>query len=99
MSIFVYIAVMAIITYLVRMIPFTLFRRQIKSRFLRSVFYYLPFAVLSAMTFPAIFYSTGNTYSSCVGTAIALVLAYLGLPLIVVSVSAAAGAFVVSLLI
>ena len=55
MSLALYIAVMAGVTYLVRAIPFTLMRRQIRSRFLRSLFYYLPYAVLSAMTLPAIF--------------------------------------------
>ena len=67
MSIILYIAVMAGVTYLVRMIPFTLFRRQIKSRYIRSVLYYLPYAVLSAMTIPAIFYSTGNFITAAVG--------------------------------
>ena len=50
-----YLLVMAGVTYLIRMLPFTLFRRQIRSRFLRSLLYYLPYAVLSAMTIPAIF--------------------------------------------
>ena len=64
MSIIIYIAVMAGVTYLIRMIPFTVFRKQIKSRFIKSVLYYLPYAVLAAMTVPAIFYSTGNIKSS-----------------------------------
>ena len=58
MSIIIYIAVMAGVTYLIRMIPFTVFRKQIKSRLIKSVLYYLPYAVLAAMTVPAIFYST-----------------------------------------
>ncbi len=94
MSIYVYIAVMALVTYLVRMVPFTLFRKQIKSRFIGSILGYLPYAVLSAMTFPSIFYSTGSTASASVGTVIALVLAYLGLPMIVVSAAASAGAMI-----
>ena len=76
MSILIYIAVMAGVTYLVRMIPFTLFRTQIKSRFVKSLLFYLPYAVLSAMTFPAIFYSTGSTLSASVGTVVALVIAF-----------------------
>ncbi len=99
MSIIVYMAVMAIVTYLIRMIPFTAFRKQIESRFLRSVLYYLPYAVLSAMTFPAIFYSTGNAVTAYVGTGIALVLAYFGLPLIVVATSASAAALICALII
>ena len=93
MSVIIYIAVMALVTYLVRMLPFTLFRKQIKSQFIRSVLYYLPYAVLAAMTFPGIFYSTGNTVTAAVGTAVALILAYFDLPLIVVAIAAAISAF------
>lgn len=94
MSIILYIAVMAGVTYLVRMIPFTLFRRQIKSRYIRSVLYYLPYAVLSAMTIPAIFYSTGNLITAVVGTVTAIILAFFNKPLIVVALAAAAAALV-----
>lgn len=97
MSMALYIAVMAGVTYLVRAIPFTLLRRQIRSRFLRSLFYYLPYAVLSAMTLPAIFYSTGNMTTAAVGTAVALVLAYFRCPLIVVALAAAAAALLTGL--
>lgn len=95
MSIAIYIAVMAGVTYLVRMIPFTLMRKKIKSRFLRSFFYYIPYAVLSAMTIPAIFYSTGNMITAAAGTAAAVILAYFGLPLIVVALAASGTAFAV----
>ncbi len=98
MSLIAYIAVMAGVTYLIRMVPFTLFRRKITSRFVRSLLYYLPYAVLSAMTIPAIFYATGNFATALVGTVIALVLAYLKLPLIVVALAAAAGALVTGLI-
>ncbi|MBR5825486.1 MAG: AzlD domain-containing protein [Clostridia bacterium] len=99
MSILLYIAVMAGVTYLVRMIPFTLFRKQIKSRYIRSVLYYLPYAVLSAMTIPAIFYSTGNLTTAAVGTAVAVILAYFNKPLIVVALAAAASAFIAGLIV
>ena len=75
MSIIIYIAVMAGVTYLIRMIPFTLFRKKIKSPFFRGFLYYIPYAVLSAMTIPAIFYSTGNMATSIIGTAVAVALA------------------------
>lgn len=88
-----YMAVMAGVTYLIRMLPFTLFRRQIRSRFVRSLLYYLPYAVLSAMTFPAVFYATGNHLTAAVGTGVALLLAYCRLPLIVVAVAASVAAF------
>ena len=99
MSIILYIAVMAGVTYLVRMIPFTLFRRQIKSRYIRSVLYYLPYAVLSAMTIPAIFYSTGNLITAAVGTVVAVILAFFRMPLIVVALAAAGSAFIAGLIV
>ena len=90
MNIVIYIAVMAGVTYLIRMIPFTVFRKKIKSRFFRSFLHYIPYAVLSAMTVPAIFYSTGSIPTAVAGTAAAVVLAYLGKPLIVVALAASA---------
>ncbi len=99
MSMFLYIAVMAIVTYLIRMIPFTLFRKKIKSVFIQSVLYYIPYAVLSAMTFPAIFYSTDNTITAAVGTVVAIVLAYFKLPLTVVALSACAASLITGFII
>ena len=99
MSIAVYIAVMAGVTYLIRVIPFAFFRKKIRSQFLRSFLYYIPYAVLSAMTLPAIFYSTGSFPTAAAGTAVALVLAYFGCPLIVVALAASLAAFLFGLLI
>ena len=92
MSLVIYIAVMAGVTYLIRMIPFAFFRREIKSQFFRSFLYYIPYAVLSAMTIPAIFYCTGDTITAVVGTVVAVVLAYFNLPLIVVTLAASGAA-------
>ena len=97
MSIAIYIPVMAGVTYLIRMIPFTLFQKKIKSPFFRRFLYYIPYAVLSAMTIPAIFYSTGNVATSIIGTAVALALAYFNFPLIAVALAASAAAFVAGL--
>ena len=94
MSIAIYILVMAGVTYLIRMIPFTLFRNKIRSRFFRSFLHYIPYAVLSAMTIPAIFHSTGSLHTAVIGTVVAVVLAYLRQPLIVVALAAAAAALV-----
>ena len=69
----VLIVVMALITYLIRMIPLVFFRKKITSNFIKSILYYMPYAVLSAMTFPYVFYSTGNIYTALAGTAIALI--------------------------
>ncbi len=93
MSVVIYIAVMALTTYLIRVIPFAAVRGKIRSRFINSVLFYIPYAVLSAMTFPAIFFATGNVITSSVGTVIALVMAYFDLPLIAVALGSSTGAF------
>lgn len=97
MKLVAYVAVMAGVTYLIRMLPFTFFRKKIKSRFLRSFLYYIPYAVLSAMTLPAILSSTGSLPTAIAGTAVALVLAYFGCPLIVVALAASLAAFLAGL--
>jgi len=97
--VWVYIAVMAVVTYLIRCLPFTLFRKKIQSAFIRSLLYYLPYAVLTAMTIPAIFSSTGSLYSGIAGFVAAFVCALKGKPLLFVAVAACISAFAVDLLI
>lgn len=97
-KILISIAVMALITYLIRVLPIAVFHREIKSVFLRSFLYYVPYAVLAALTFPAIFNATGNKLTSFAGTVVALILAYFDLGLVVVALGAVAGALVFSLL-
>jgi branched-subunit amino acid transport protein len=87
-DILLYIAVMAGVTYAVRVLPLILFRREIKSTFIRSFLYYIPYAVLGAMTFPAIFYSTGSVVSATAGLAVAVVLALKKKGLVTVAVFA-----------
>ncbi len=92
-----YLAVMALVTYLIRMIPFTLFRKEIKSTFFRSFLAYVPYAVLGAMTFPSIFFATSSLPSAIAGTAVALVLAFFKRSLLTVAVGASGMALVVEL--
>ena len=92
------IAVMAGVTYLIRMIPMVVFRKKIDNIYVRSFLAYVPYAVLSAMTFPDILYSTGSVLSAAVGTAVALVLAYFNRSLLTVAISASAAVFIVQLL-
>ena len=82
---FILLIAMAGITYLIRMLPLVFFRKKIKSQYLKSLLYYIPYAVLSAMTFPFILYSTGNFYAALVGTAVALIAAAFKLSLIIVA--------------
>lgn len=83
-------AVMAGVTYLVRAVPFGLMQKKISNRFLRSLLFYIPYAVLAAMTFPAIFYCTSDPLPSLAGTAAALVLAWRGGGLVKVALAACA---------
>lgn len=97
-DIFLHIAVMAGVTYLVRMLPMVIFRKKIKSRFIRSFLYYIPYAVLAAMTFPAVFSSTGSVLSAAVGVVIALLLAFFENGLVTVAVFACLGVLVTELI-
>lgn len=92
------IAVMALVTYLVRVLPMVIFRKKITNVRIKSFLYYVPYAVLSAMTFPAIFSSTGTYPSAIAGCAAAVLLAYKGKGLLTVAVGAAAVVFVVQML-
>ena len=92
------ITVMALVTYLIRMLPFVIFRKKITNVRVKSFLYYVPYAVLSAMTFPAIFSSTGTYPSAIAGCVTAVLLAYFKRGLLTVAVGAAAAVFVVQML-
>lgn len=79
---------MAIVTYLIRLLPMLIFKKKIKSTFINSLLYYIPYAVLSAMTFPFILYSSGNIISASIGTAVALIGAFTKRSLVVVAILA-----------
>ena len=95
MSLYLYIAAMALTTYLIRALPLTIFRRPIRSRFLRSFLHYVPYACLSTMTFPAILTSTESVLGGAAALAVAVILAYRGKSLIVVALSSSAAALAV----
>ena len=90
--------IMAGVTYLVRMLPLAIFRKKIRNRFVISFLSYVPYAVLSAMTFPAIFSSTGSEVSAVVGCVVAIVLAYMKRGLLTVAVGAAVAVFLVQMI-
>ena len=99
MSIYAYIAAMALTTYLIRMLPMTLFRKPIKSVFIKSFLRYVPYACLTAMTFPAILTSTSSVISGAAALIIAVILAFRGRSLIVVALASSAAVFLTELLI
>lgn len=88
LKMFLMILSMAGVTYLIRMLPLVCFRKKIRSKYLLSVLYYIPYAVLSAMTFPYILYSTGNFYTALIGTVVAVVLAVFKRSLLTVAIFA-----------
>lgn len=92
------IAVMALVTYLIRVLPMVIFRKKITDVRVRSFLYYVPYVVLAAMTFPAVFSSAGSTVSSVAGCIVAVVLAYFKRGLLTVAVGASAAAYIVLLL-
>ena len=95
MNLYVYIFTMALTTYLIRVLPLTIFRKPIRSRFLRSFLHYVPYACLTAMTFPAILSSTASILSGAAALIVAIVLAYRGKSLIVVAVSSSMAVLIV----
>ena len=97
--IYLYILAMAVTTYLVRALPLLFLKKPIKSRYVRSFLYYIPVACLTAMTFPAILYTTDHLISGAVGLALAVLLALKKRSLITVSAAACLGVFLTEQLI
>ena len=91
------IAVMALVTYLIRMLPLAVFRKKIENRFVLDFLYYVPYAVLTAMTIPAVFYSSSSIFSAAAGFVVAVVLAMFERGLLTVAVCACVGVFVTEL--
>lgn len=94
---FIAVVIMALVTYIPRVLPIALFTKQIKSRFIKSFLYYVPYAVLASLTFPGIFYSTESMLAATVGTIIALALSFFERSLIVVAIGAVLGVFLMGL--
>ena len=85
-NVYIYILCMAAVTFLIRVLPLTLIRRQIKNRILRSFLSYVPYVTLAVMTFPAILGATQSVYSALAALVVAIVLAWRGKGLFPVSV-------------
>ena len=94
-----YILIMALVTYLIRCLPLTLIKKEIKNRTIRSFLYYVPYVTLSVMTFPAIIHATGNLISGSLAFAIAMFMAMCGLSLFPVAVGSCAIVLICELII
>ena len=95
---FTYLIVMAGVTYLVRTVPLLIFRKKIENRFIKSFLFYMPYAVLGSMTFPAIIYSTGDMISGIIGMLVGAVLAFKNKSLMTVAAAACIAALAVKLI-
>ncbi|MBE6546689.1 MAG: AzlD domain-containing protein [Ruminococcaceae bacterium] len=98
MNIYIYIACMAGVTYLIRVLPLTLIRKEIKNQTLRSFLYYVPYVTLAVMTFPAILHATQSPIAAAVALVTAILLAWFGRSLFQVAVISCVTVFVLELL-
>lgn len=97
-NIYIYLLIMAGVTYIIRVLPLTLIRKEITNTFLKSFLYYVPYITLAAMTFPAMMDATNSPVAGAVAFVFALILAWRGASLFVVSVMACLMVFIIELL-
>lgn len=97
MNNYIYIAVMALVSYTIRILPLTLIRKPIRNRFIQSFLYYVPYVTLAVMTFPAIIHATQTPISGVVALAAGIIAAWLGAGLFPVSVICCALVFVIEI--
>ena len=88
------VAIMAVVTYIIRVLPLAIFKKKIQNRFIRSFLAYVPYAVLAAMTFPAILFSTSYVASAAIGFGAALIAAFRNKSLVTVAVFACGAVFI-----
>ena len=94
---YIYIGVMALVTYLIRVLPLTLVRREIKNIYIRSFLYYVPYVTLSVMTFPSIMEATGSQWSGLAALVVGIFLAWKGASLFKVAVACCAVVYILEL--
>ena len=94
---YIYILIMAGVSFLIRALPMTLFRKQIKNKFIQSFLFYVPYVTLAVMTFPAIIGSAGTPLAGAVALVVGIVLAWLGAGLPVVAAVCSVVAFLLAL--
>ena len=97
MNIYIYIACMAGVTFLIRVLPLTLIRKEIKNRTLRSFLYYVPYVTLAVMTFPAILHATQSPIAGALAMIAGILLAWFGRSLFFVAVSSCLLVFLLEL--
>lgn len=98
MNNYIYILIMAVVTYAIRVLPLTLIKGQIKNRFLQSFLYYVPYVTLAVMTFPAIVNATQSTVSGVAALVVGIVVAWFGFDLFKTAVSCCMIVFILELI-
>lgn len=98
-NVYIYILIMAAVTYLIRVLPLTLIRKEIKNKTLRSFLYYVPYVTLAVMTFPAILDATQSVWSGLAALIVGILLAWFGGSLFKVSVASCVVVFVIEMFI
>ena len=96
-NVYIYIGIMALVTYLMRVLPMTIFRKEIKNKTIRSFLYNVPYVTLTVMTFPAILEATGSVWSGLAALVIGVLIAWKGGSLLIVSVASCAVVFLLEL--
>ncbi len=97
-NVYIYILIMALTIFAIRVLPLTLIRKKIKNKILRSFLFYVPYVTLAVMTFPAIIYATSSIWSGVAALITGVVLSYIGVSLFGVAVSSCAVVFVIELI-
>ena len=95
---YIYIAIMAAVTYLIRVLPLTLIRKKIEKKTLRSFLFYVPYVTLAVMTFPAILHATNSIYSGLAALIAGIALAYFGVSLFGVAVISCMAVFIMEII-
>ena len=98
-NVYIYISIMALTIFTIRVLPLTLIRKKIKNKILRSFLFYVPYVTLAVMTFPAIIYATDSIWSGIAALVTGVVLSYIGVSLFGVAVSSCAVVFIIELII
>ena len=96
-NVYVYILGMALVTYIIRVLPLTLIRKKIQNKTIRSFLYYVPYVTLAVMTFPAILDATQTPISAIIALVVAIALAYFGKSLFFVAISSSVTVFLIEL--
>ena len=96
-NVYIYIGIMFLVTFLIRVLPLTLIRKRITNVTLRSFLYYVPYVTLAVMTFPAIIEATNSVWSGIAALVVGILLAYFNVSLFGVAVSCCAVVFVLEL--